>query len=138
MNKKKGLHDQRFGSKPDFFRPFFTLCVESLRLQRRRWTSAPDTVAFFAESSPESLPGRRSAPTRITKALSGLAASSSAVQVELRCRCQSLPLLPSRSDCITPAPVTLGAARRTEAYLMRRFLPCLPLGLRLKLLDIVS
>lgn len=44
-------------------------------------------------------------------------------------RSLSSPLAPTA----TPAPVTLGAARRTEAYLMRRFLPCLPLGLRLNI-----
>lgn len=45
----------------------------------------------------------------------------------------SRPLSSPRTPTATPAPVTLAAARRTEAYLMRRFLPCLPLGSRLSI-----
>lgn len=89
--------------------------------------SAPDALAFFCRVAPAVTPGTPQRAFQDNRRhldwLRAALQSRWSGGVAVGC-----PLYTPLAATATPAPVTLGAARRTEAYLMRRFLPCLPPG----------
>lgn len=128
----------QFGTKPDlkkkfFFKPYVHLPGSVCSAASIK--SRPDTCVL-CRAKPTATSGMPQRLCQNKQALSGLAASSSAGQVESRCRCQSPPSALFRAlwRCNTYHRLSHSSlpvkARGTEAYLMRCFLPCLSLGWR--------